>query len=678
VRFFSRIGSWLRTRKSQATSETMTPDAAVVAAPVVDPELLARMPQTSPEVFCRRLKEALMGSRRGVQAVTLDASMRMIALARGDRADESDIDRALQQVEASGVQWSSLTWSALRDARPPFRPTPRQWAGELAQLLEGEAGLIFFVDVEAIAVAIAQAAEQHGLAAVVEDTSVVRVSDGRFQAVIGTSTVIAESLWTGCGPLAAILRRVRHLPQELRSFVAVVKGLERAFVGVRFEIVGDHIVARRAGERPLRLDYRHLAASARASGVGVDAFFEGATLDDLVEQSGEVVALLRSPAWAKAWPEMIACPEADGGGVVCIAREHEGRVRPIPKGPSDPAGRFEFLMREARRQLPFLHVQGHAFVVEQTTEQGIARAWGLVSDRAASLLLEPALIRGLCEQLGPLPEAVVVQTTSECVLVLTAPSTDRRAIDEAERRGRMLEGDLFDGGADVLRLTRQLTLPEQGAGIFDLTIVPDQFFELCDRAAGAGNVGRLHRDFLRGLALEALGLHERALPHFERAVRSRTDDGDLHLALGRCLSGLANFERAVQVLGRAAALSPDEGEVQNALGVALYKTGENTAARAAFLKAVHLSPDEVPFLVNLGRTCTDEELFTEARAVLEHALRMEPSSAEAHASMAVLCHRTGERKRALHHARVALAEQPDDDTVQELLRMIDEDAEPLS
>ncbi len=673
MRFFSRIGSWLRTRRAPAS--VPTPAVVVTPPPALDPELLARLPQASAEVFQRRLKEALSASQRAVQAVALDPSIRVIALSQGERAEESDIDRALQQIEASGVQWSSLTWSALRDARPPFSPAPREWGGELGNLLDGDAGLIFFVDVEAIAAAVAQAAEHQGLAAVVEDGTVVRVSDGRFQALIGTSTVIAEALWTGCGPLTAVVRRVRQLPQELRSFVSVLKGLERAFVGVRFEVVGDHVVARRATGGPLRLDYRHLAASARASGVGVDAFLEGAILEDLVEQEGEVVALLRSPAWAKAWPEMLSRPDVHGG-VVCIAREIDGRVKPLRTTPSDPPGRFDFLLREARRQLPFLQVQGHAFVVEQPGSRGLQRAFGLVSDRAASLLLDPGLVRGLCEQLGPVPEDVVATTVTENVLVVAAPETPSSLVKEAERRGGLLETDLFDGGADALVLTRQLSLPGQGAGLFDLTVVPEQFFDLSARAASAGDNGRVRGDFLRGLALEALGLQEKALPHFERAARARADDGDLHLALGRCLSGMGRFERAVQVLGRAATLSPDEAEVQNALGLALYKTGANTEARAAFLKAVHLSPDEVGFLVNLGRTCTDEELFTEARAVLEHALRMEPSSAEAHASMAVLCHRTGERKRALHHARAALAEQPDDDTVQELLRMIDDDAEP--
>jgi Tfp pilus assembly protein PilF len=366
------------------------------------------------------------------------------------------------------------------------------------------------------------------------------------------------------------------------------------------------------------------------------------------------------------------------GGVVCLAREQEGRVRPLPRSATDPRGRFDFLLREARRQLPFLQVQGHAFVVEQAGVRGVARVFGLVSDRAASLLLDPTLVRGLCEQLGPVPDTVVATTVTENVLVVAEPETPSSVVKEAERRGGLLEADLFDGGADALVLTRQISLPAEGAGLFELTVVPEQFFDLSARAASAGDHGRVHGDFLRGLALEALSLQEKALPHFERAARARADDGDLHLALGRCLSSLGRFERAVRVLRRAANLNPDEAEVHNAFGVALYKTGANTEARAAFLKAVHLSPDEVGFLVNLGRTCTDEELFTEARAVLEHALRMEPSSAEAHASMAVLCHRTGERKRALHHARAALAEQPDDDTVQELLRMIDDDAEPLS
>ena len=90
--------------------------------------------------------------------------------------------------------------------------------------------------------------------------------------------------------------------------------------------------------------------------------------------------------------------------------------------------------------------------------------------------------------------------------------------------------------------------------------------------------------------------------------------------------------------------------------------------------SVRLAPDEVGFLINLGRSCVDEQRFSEARSALERALTMEPSSAEAHASMAVLLHKTGARGEALAHAREALAEEPEDDTVRELLKMLEEEA----
>jgi len=676
VRFFSRIGSWLRTRGTPPSDESAS--AVVAPLPVLDPDVLARLPRTPPAAFQARLLEAVDASRKGVQVVQLDPTVRVIAMSQRDVGDDSDIDNALRTVETSGVQWSSLTWSALRDARPPFSPPPTEWGGELSHLLDGDAGLIFFIDIEAIAIAVSQAAEQLGLTAVIEDDGgVIRVSDGRFQAMLGTSTIIAEALWTGCGPLSALMRRVRQVPHELRSFVSVMKALERGHVGARFEVVGDHLLARRATGAPLRIDYRHLAAAARASGVGGDTFLQGALLEDLAEQEGEVVVLLRSAAWAKAWPEMLK-RDNDDGGVVCLAREVDGRVRAIRRTPEDKPERLAFLEREARRQLPFMQIVGHAFVIERPSPDGRSqhRAFGLVSDRSASLLLDPALVRGLYEQLGPVPEVVDVATNSENVLVLAPPGTPAAVIDEAFRRGSRLEADLFDDGADPLLIHKTVTMPAVGAGHFDLTIVPKEFFTLADQAAAATDVSRINGDYLRGLALEALGLHEKAVTFFERAVRARTEDGEVNLALGRTLSAIGNHERAVSVLNRAAVYLPEHAELQNALGVALYKTGASTHARAAFLRAVHLSPDEVGFLVNLGRTCCDEEMFTEAKAVLEHALRMEPSSAEAHASMAVLCHRTGNRPRALHHARAALAEQPDEDTVQELLRMIDDDAEP--
>jgi Flp pilus assembly protein TadD len=546
---------------------------------------------------------------------------------------------------------------------------------------------MFFIDVEAIAIAVQQAAESLGLTAVVdEEIDVVRVSDGRFVAHVGTSAVVAEALWTGCGPLAVVLRRSQQLPAELRSFVSLLRGLERRFVGRRFEVHGERIVVRGTGD-VVRIDYRQLAAAARASGLAIDAFLAGARLEDLVEQSGDIAMLVRSPGYRKAWPDVV-CAESDGTLLVAV-REDEGRARPVKAFVDDEPERFAFLQREALRQLPFLKVDGHAFVVEQAVSPGMrrhvdARACGLVGDKAASLLLHPRLVRGFLEQLGPVPPVVDVETVSENIVIVRpsrpAPEdggdglVDVESVTaEARRRALRLEGDLFDDGADALEVRRTLVMPDVGAGHFELRLVPDEFFLLVEQAGQSGDLGRAHADYLRGLAFEALGLNDKAVRAFERAVRARSEDGELNLALGRTLSAVGEHTRAVGVLERAAGALPEHADVQNALGVALYKLGAAGDARLAFLRAVKLSPDEVGFLVNLGRTCCDVRLFGEAQSALERALRLEPASAEAHASMAVLCHRTGERARALQHARAALAEEPDDDTVRELLRMIDDD-----
>jgi len=717
VRLFSRLGSWLRARGAladprpalsggvgadagRAERSPPAPPArpkpptpagrsrATPERPALDAETLARLPRAPADVFRQRLLEALRNASSDVHVAQLDSCVRVLVLAQQARAADERIDTALREVESGTHPLLSLTWSALRDARPPFSPAPLEWAPEdLAPFLDGDAGLLFFLDVEAIALAVQQATESLGLAAAVEDdASLVCVSDGRFIAHINTSALVAEALWTGSGPLSVLMRRVQQLPAELRSFVALLRGLERRFVGRRFEVQGECLVARGAGD-VARIDYRQLAAAARASGLGIDAFLAGARLDDLLEQSGDVAMLVRSPGYRKAWPDVV-CAESDGALLVAV-REEDGRARPIKAFADDAPERFAFLQREALRQLPFFKVDGHAFVVELAAAPGgrrhaDARTCGLVGDKAATLLLNPRLLRGFLEQLGPVPPVVEVETLSENV-VLVRPAQvaledgGSEVVDvgpvmaEARRRALRLEGDLFDDGADPLEVRRTLVMPDVGAGHFGVTLVPDEFFVLADQAAQTGDLGRAHADYLRGLAFESLGLTDKAVRAFERAVRARSDDGELNLALGRTLSASGEHGRAVSVLERAAGALPEHADVQNALGVALYKSGSAGDARLAFLRAVKLSPDEVGFLVNLGRTCCDVRLFAEAKIALDRALRLEPSSAEAHASMAVLCHRTGEKARALKHARAALAEEPEDDTVRELLRMLDDE-----
>lgn len=668
MRLLSRLGSWLRGMPHSTGARD------------VDAVLGARMPAVPAERFRAGLVQAVADAHEQQRVVhqVLDPSVVVLVIPRVDslplereRAVSADIDAVLTQLE-SAQRFSSVTWSALREAHPPQGPSPAEWAGEQAGRLAGETGIVFFVDVDAVAQAMAHAAELQGFTARIDDDNeTVRVADGRFEVHIGTHALLVESLWTGRGPLSAVARHASALSQELRGFQTLVRGLDRRFPGIRFEVQDGHLVARGARQTARTLDYRELFAAQTAARLTTDAFLARARLEDLVGDGGEPALLLRSAGYLKAFPDALSTPLP--GGVLVAVRVKDGFARPVLRAADDHAARFEHFRDEARRLLPSAALSGHAFVVEQRTAKGLARAACLVADKAASITCHPALIRGVLEQLAPREPRTRVICTSENIACFVSENASPELVAEARHRAAQLEADLFSDGSDALGVDQVVELPDEGHGRFELQVVPDAYFNVRDQAETRSDLGRGHGDYLRGLSLELLGKAAAALPFFERAVRASQGDGEMNLALGRTLTALGDHARAIVFLRRAAQALPEHADAANALGVALHKSGASADAHAEFRRAVKLAPDEVSFLVNLGRTCCEQRLFSEARSALEHALRIEPSSGDAHAAMAVLCHKTGERQRALQHAREALSEQPNDETVTELLSLLEED-----
>ncbi|HEY4223741.1 MAG TPA: tetratricopeptide repeat protein, partial [Myxococcota bacterium] len=656
MRFLTRIGSWLRTGSRQRLPPAATPVEAKPQEAMergIDAAILARLPSAPVDAFRGRLLDAVQKAHDSEHAVltSLDSSVDVLIIPRTDGMSaerdkrlSTEIDDSLRTIEASARGLSSLTWSALRDARPPFAPTAAEWAGDLAHRFEGEPGIIFFVDVEAVAIAMCHAAEAQGLSARVDDDAqVVRVSDGRFSAHVGTSALLAEALWTGRGPLSIIARRASGLHGEMRSFTSLLRGLERRFVGLRFDLQDDEIAMRSGDVEARSIDYRHLAAAQRQSGLSVDAWLERALTEDLVLDGADLTILVRSPKYLKAYPDALSQPGDDDKSVMVAVRMKEGAASVVKRSSADHAARFDHYRDEAMRQLPFFGFEGHAFVVEQGTKRGVARAACIVGDKAASVAFHPSLVKGVLEQLVPKEPTARVRAFSENTACFASVHASEELLDEAKKRAAQLEGDLFSDGSDALQIDREINLPEVGHGHFDLTLVPEAYFNVRDQALTRSDLGRGHTDYLRGMSFEILGRPDLAVGPFERAVRQSSSDGEMNLALGRTLSSLGEHPRAVSFLEKAAGALPEHAEAVNALGVALYRSGNADSARQAFQRAVKLAPDEVSFLVNLGRTCCDEHMYGEAKAALDHALRVEPSSAEAHASMAVLCHRTGDK-----------------------------------
>ena len=90
---------------------------------------------------------------------------------------------------------------------------------------------------------------------------------------------------------------------------------------------------------------------------------------------------------------------------------------------------------------------------------------------------------------------------------------------------------------------------------------------------------------------------------------------------GRELLAGGHPHAAALILGRAKLLEPDKASIREALGRALFMSGRAARARREFTKAVALNP----------------------------------ADDYAHFALALACERTGQPKRALGHAKLAIA-----------------------
>jgi Flp pilus assembly protein TadD len=107
---------------------------------------------------------------------------------------------------------------------------------------------------------------------------------------------------------------------------------------------------------------------------------------------------------------------------------------------------------------------------------------------------------------------------------------------------------------------------------------------------------------------------------------------DLFSRGSRLLEG-GHPHQAVMLLGRAKLLEPDKASIREALGRALFMTARFARARREFTKAVALNP----------------------------------ADDYAHYGLALACERTGQRQRAIGHAKLANALRPGNSNYERML-----------
>ena len=366
--------------------------------------------------------------------------------------------------------------------------------------------------------------------------------------------MLAEALWTGRGPFSIIARRAGGLYAELRSFVALQRGLERRFVGYRFDVKSEGFAVRggapttsaSASTPPTTppkatvLDYRHLAAAQRHSGVSVDAWLQRARLEDLVLEGADLGVLVRSPTYLKAYPDALAEPAEEGKSVLVAVRLADGSATVVHRAHGDDVRRFDHFRDEATRQLPVLRLRG-ARVCRRARHQTRRRARGLHRRRqSGERRVSPELGEGL---------ARAAQSPRKRRCACRPTRRTRRALRRRTRPKLLTEPEEARGAARGRLVCRRQRRAGRRARHRAARRRPRPLrFHvgargLLQRARSGVDAHRPRPRPHRLLArpeLRTPGRADLAKNAFERAVRQSSSDGEMDPALGRTLSSLAS------------------------------------------------------------------------------------------------------------------------------------------
>ena len=163
-----------------------------------------------------------------------------------------------------------------------------------------------------------------------------------------------------------------------------------------------------------------------------------------------------------------------------------------------------------------------------------------------------------------------------------------------------------------------------------------------------------------GTALYLRGDYEEAIDEFTAALAiDPLVEADAHNNLGLAWQALGIFDRAISEYERAIEANPDHPDARNNFGVALLRRGRHEEAIAQLEQAVALDPSNEKTWFNLGAACEAAGDHDRAAARFREALRLNPAYAEAHNSLGLNLMLAGRPAEAVPALREAIRLKPE-------------------
>jgi tetratricopeptide (TPR) repeat protein len=144
---------------------------------------------------------------------------------------------------------------------------------------------------------------------------------------------------------------------------------------------------------------------------------------------------------------------------------------------------------------------------------------------------------------------------------------------------------------------------------------------------GSADVGKAHLE-------EALAL-------FQRLLKKHPQDAALHYAIGVVYYRENRYSEAEESLKQSLAAQPDQVSATYYLALTYDAIGDDDRAVPMFRRLVKTHPEYAPSYVKLGGILVRQHQYEEAQSDLEHAISLNPNSAEAHYQLALALRRLG-------------------------------------
>jgi tetratricopeptide (TPR) repeat protein len=111
----------------------------------------------------------------------------------------------------------------------------------------------------------------------------------------------------------------------------------------------------------------------------------------------------------------------------------------------------------------------------------------------------------------------------------------------------------------------------------------------------------------------------------------------------------APIEAAIEAYVKAFELNPEAAGALVNLGTIYYRQRKFVEAEKYYCEAIAADPDYPLAQFNLGNLYDEQNRLADAFARYRRALALNPGYADAHFNMALLCERTGDGLKAVHH-----------------------------